>query len=78
MANQFEVRISKQMGNITFAPAEKIVQAQYVISILYQAITQMRSEETGSTGDKNPFSVVAHTFLAPTLTLPVPGGGKFW
>jgi hypothetical protein len=49
------MRISQQVGDIQLGTGKVIVQAKDVTTIIEQAFAQMRTEETGTAGDKNTF-----------------------
>ena len=69
MAYQFKIRFFKQVNNIFFASCEKIVQAQNVMPLCDQTITQMGAQETCSARYEYTFLVVDHVlFLLTGLT----------
>jgi hypothetical protein len=43
VADQFKARMAQQVGNVVFAPGEKVVQAEDVVSLSEQAFTQVRA-----------------------------------
>jgi hypothetical protein len=46
-----EIWVSGQVGDIFHATGNQVVDRDYVMSFVQQAIAQMRSEETGAAGD---------------------------
>ena len=53
MPHHFEAWMLEQMRYIRLAPGEKIIDAQYVVTVRQQALAKMRAEKTGSAGDQN-------------------------
>jgi hypothetical protein len=54
---EFELRVIEQMTDIVLCTRKKIINAEYVVSALDQAITKMGAEKARTTGDYYPFSV---------------------
>ena len=55
MANNFEAGIRKKMSDIVFRSREEIIQADYFIPGVEEALTKVASEEPGAAGDHNSF-----------------------
>ena len=55
MPDQIKVGSVKQMGNIGLLAGKKIVQTNNVMTIGDQTLTQVRSQKTSPTGNKNSF-----------------------
>ena len=45
------------MVHVLFSAGEEIVQAQNVVALYNQAITEMRAEKSGATGNQNSTSI---------------------
>ena len=62
MAQQLEVGIVEQMGDVVLGPGEEIIQAEHVVAGIEQAIAEMRAEKPRPAGDEDAFAevVVGH------------------
>jgi hypothetical protein len=49
VANEFEIWITNEMPNVVFTPRKQIIQAQDVVPLIQQVITEMASNEPCST-----------------------------
>ena len=49
MADEFEIIIVQQMSNVVFGTAGEVIDAQHFVTIGYQPVAQMRTEETRPT-----------------------------
>lgn len=63
MTHELEAWLTMQVVNVAFGASEQVVHAQDFMSLLQQAITQMRTEEAGSTSDQNSFAcfIITHS-----------------
>jgi hypothetical protein len=59
MAGEFEIRIPQKVTDIVFCPAEKIVQAENIISTLEQRIAEMTPNEPRSARHQHPLARIA-------------------
>ena len=51
MPYQFEVWVFQQMSDVLSCAGVELVHAQNVMALVEQAFTQVRAQETGTTGD---------------------------
>ena len=52
VAHQLEVRVIEQMGDVVLDAGEEIVKADDVVTVVQQALAEMRAEEAGAAGDE--------------------------
>ena len=57
MSQELEIRFAKQMPYIVLGACEEVVDAQNIVACREQLFAQVGSEESGTTGYCNPFSV---------------------
>src|SRR5215472_9657174 len=60
VSHSLELWQRQQRGDIFLAAGEIIVDAQHVIALGNQLLTQMRSQKPGAPGDEDPFSDRTH------------------
>ena len=53
MADEFEAGVTDEMLDIGLAPGEEIIEADDIVTLSDQAITEVGTEESGSAGDEN-------------------------
>ena len=49
MAHNLEIVFTKQMPHVLFTTCIKVIQADHIITFLYQALTKMRADKASST-----------------------------
>ena len=58
MADELKARVSMEMLQVTLGAGEKIVDAEYLMSLLQQAIDQVGPKEPRAAGNENAFAAV--------------------
>ena len=56
MMIEFKILQREQVLDIIKVAGDEIIHTDHMISFLDKSVTQMRTKETGSSGDKYPFS----------------------
>jgi hypothetical protein len=67
MADELEAGMSMEMLQVTLGAGEKIVDAEYIVSLLQQAIDQVGPKEPRAARDENAFAAVIeawHAFIS--------------
>ena len=72
--HRLEVRIADQVGDVVLAAGEIVVDAQHIVSVAHQTLTEMRPKETGAAGHQHPFARQSHQFLPPRQVARSAGG----
>ena len=52
MTHQLEVRVVEQMQDVFFGASEEIIQADDIVAVVQQALTEVRAEEASAAGDQ--------------------------
>jgi hypothetical protein len=52
--HRLEMWLTEQMGDVVLASGKVIVDAQYVVALGEQALTQVRTKKPGAAGNENP------------------------
>ena len=55
MADQFKIRPTQQMSYVGFLAREKIIEADDIVSILNETLTQMGTQKPCTASNQNPF-----------------------
>lgn len=65
VTDEFEARVGVQMRDIALGAGEQVVNTDDLVPICEQAVTQMRPEEAGTTGNEDPFAcfVIFHRLI---------------
>ena len=72
VSDEFEVRSAEEMRNISLGTGEQVVEADHIVALIHQPVTEVRADESGSPGDQNSFNVVLHAYrVASLLRIPV-------
>ena len=53
VADQFEPRVTEKVADIVLVSSEEVVEADDFVTAFDEAIAEMRTEKSGSAGDKN-------------------------
>ena len=53
VADQFEVRLAQQVGDVRLLAGEEVVQADHVVAFVDQPLAEVRAEKAGPAGDQN-------------------------
>jgi hypothetical protein len=69
MAYQFKIGPSKQMTDVFLAPGKKIIQAQDIVPICDQAITEMGTQESCPSCHQDTPLSTDHLLQASSLVL---------
>jgi DNA-binding transcriptional regulator GbsR (MarR family) len=57
MADQFEVRVSKQVSDVALPSGEKIIQANHLVALVQKTLAKMGAEKARSAGDQDPHAL---------------------
>jgi hypothetical protein len=55
MADELEAWIAHQVQDVGLASREEVVQAQDIVPLGEETVTEMRAEKSGTTGDEDTF-----------------------
>ena len=64
VANQFKVGLVEQVNNVRLLARKKVVQADDIVPLSHQPLTQMRAEKTSSSGHQNAIDRPHCSFLS--------------
>jgi hypothetical protein len=64
VAQQLETRVAEQMADVLLAAREEVVDADDIVPVGQEAITQVRAEKTGAAGDQHSSTVYSQQTLA--------------
>src|SRR5579863_304306 len=67
VAQKLKTGMGMKMLNVPLRAREKVVQAQYLVPVLYQAINQVGSQEARASGYENTFAAIVdarHLFIS--------------
>ena len=66
MTHQLEVWVVQQVQDVVLDARKKVVQADDIVAVVQQTLTEMRAEETGPASDEGASAVgVVFQFYAP-------------
>lgn len=57
MAHELEIGVADEMRDMVLAAGVEIVDAEYVMAILQEPLTQMRAEKAGAASNKDALSL---------------------
>ncbi len=58
VADELEVRVLQQVQDVALGASEQVVGADHLMPLRQQAVDQVRAEEAGAAGDKDPLLAV--------------------
>ena len=56
VADQLEIRLVEQMLNVELLAGEEVIDADDVVALGYETVTQVRAEKSGAAGDEDAFN----------------------
>jgi len=54
MTQEFKIRMTQEMTDVISAPGKKVVDADHVVTLVDQAVAEMRADKARTAGNQNP------------------------
>jgi len=74
--HKLESRVTAKMRQVRAAASQQVVDNNYAPAFAEQGVTEMRSQETGATGDES--ALLTHAFFAPFFKMLPAGTPSGW